>query len=114
MPLRSKWLISLSAIAAIAGSYILFAYDPSVTPLYPRCAFHTLTGWQCPGCGTTRALHQLLHGHVIEAFRFNAMLFVFAPFLILATARPRWFMQAWIGWTAAALLIIWGVVRNLW
>jgi uncharacterized protein DUF2752 len=109
-----KWLFGLSAFAAIAASCVLFIYDPSSTPLYPRCVFHSLTGWQCPGCGTTRALHAVLHGNVLEALRYNAMLFAFAPFLILATARPRWFQRAWIGWAAAALLIAWGVGRNLW
>jgi uncharacterized protein DUF2752 len=110
---RSKVLPVACSLAAIAGVWILYVFDPSVTPFYPRCAFHALTGWQCPGCGMTRGLYQLLHGHIREAFRFNAMLFVFGPFLVAATARPQWLERPWVGWAAATLLIAWGIVRNL-
>ena len=103
----------MCCLAAFAGAPILFAYDPSVTAFYPRCVFHSLTGWQCPGCGTTRALHQLLHGHFRDAFRFNAMLFVFAPFLATAAAKPEWFRRAWVGWTALMLVVGWWILRNL-
>ena len=110
---RSKVLFVACCLAAIAGGWIVFVYDPAVTPFYPRCAFHALTGLQCPGCGMTRGLHQLLHGRIGEAFRFNAMLFVFGPFLLAATARPQWLERSWVGWAAASLLIAWGIVRNL-
>ena len=35
---------------------------------------------QCPGCGATRALAALLHGHVIEAMNFNALITLLLPF----------------------------------
>jgi hypothetical protein len=99
-------------------------FDPSTTPFYPRCAFHALTGWQCPGCGATRALYQLLHGHIREAVRFNAILFLLGPFLLIAggsevrtyindAPRPRWLERPWIGWAAATLVMTWWIGRNL-
>jgi hypothetical protein len=32
-----------------------------------------LTGWNCPGCGATRAAYQLLHGHLFRALHDNAL-----------------------------------------
>jgi len=37
-----------------------------------------LTGIYCPGCGLTRGFHALLHGDVLTALHFNALLPVFA------------------------------------
>ena len=40
------------------------------------CLFYELTGLYCPGCGSGRAAIALLHGHVLEAFSHNALLFL--------------------------------------
>ena len=42
----------------------------------PDCAFYRLTGFYCPGCGSGRAVSALLHGHLLEAFRWNPLLFL--------------------------------------
>jgi hypothetical protein len=74
--------------AVVAGSLalaaiVLFCFDPSRVPIYPVCLFHRTTGLLCPGCGGLRAAHQLLHGHLVAAFRFN-------PLLILALPPGLW------------------------
>ncbi|HVG92429.1 MAG TPA: DUF2752 domain-containing protein, partial [Alphaproteobacteria bacterium] len=46
---------------------------------YPICMFHAITGWQCPGCGGTRALYHLLHLHIGQALHYNALVTVVAP-----------------------------------
>lgn len=61
------------------GSVVLYACPPTEYSFYPRCLFHALTGWQCPGCGGTRALYHLLHLHVGEAMHFNALVTILAP-----------------------------------
>jgi hypothetical protein len=51
---------------------------------------HTSTGLFCPGCGALRSLHQLLHGHLAAALRFNPLLVLslpFAAFFFLRCAR---------------------------
>ena len=55
---------------------------------FPGCPFRLLTGFTCPGCGTTRALHQILHGHFDTAFTLNPLLLLLAiPFLLFALIR---------------------------
>ena len=98
---------------AVAGLAVLYAFDPATSRFYPPCAFHSLTGLQCPGCGGTRALHQLLHGNVRAAFQLNPMLFAAMAFVPVAVMRPSILTKPWFAWTAAAVLVTWGVLRNL-
>src|SRR5436190_16352264 len=68
--LSVAWI--LGGCVAVAGMAILFWFDPAGHGFYPVCAFHQVTGLLCPGCGATRALHQILHGHLTDALRLNA------------------------------------------
>lgn len=70
-----------------AGTSYLFLFEPGKTGFFPVCPFRTLTGFICPGCGSTRGLHRLLHGDVVGAFEFNPLLIVFLPFLVYALVR---------------------------
>lgn len=71
------FVISISII-------VLYKYDPSVTDsnLYPDSIFRQLTGFYCPGCGATRALHEILNGNVQAAFEFNPLVVIFLPYCI--------------------------------
>ena len=71
----------------IAGSVYLFVFEPGRTGFFPVCMFRFITGLTCPGCGTTRALHEILHGHFQNAFMLNPLLLVAIPFLVFAFAR---------------------------
>ena len=71
----------------LAGAAYLFLFEPGKTGLFPVCLFRFLTGYQCPGCGSTRAMHQLLHGHVVAAFELNPFFLVAIPFLMCALIR---------------------------
>src|SRR5437764_2643453 len=112
--MRSRTIINvLAGVAAVSAAAILYRVDPAMSHLYPRCVFHDLTGLQCPGCGTTRALHHLLHGDVAGAFRLNAMLFVAVPFAAVAAASRRFATHPWTGWTALGVTFGRWVLRNL-
>lgn len=116
--------IGLLFVAAAAAGLLAVAYafnpDGGAFP-YPRCLFRQLTGWQCPGCGSARALHALLHGRPLQAFAFNPAL----PFMValgagaLAVDRkgsPRLRRALFSAPAVAALLaavIVWTVCRNL-
>lgn len=71
----------------IAGLAYLFFFEPGKSGFFPGCPFRLLTGFTCPGCGTTRALHQILHGHFDTAFTLNPLLLLAIPFLLLALIR---------------------------
>jgi hypothetical protein len=69
---RNLLILGTAAIAAA----VLFFFDPATEGFYPPCLFRTFLGVQCPGCGSLRAAHQILHGNLAAAWALNK------PFLI--------------------------------
>jgi hypothetical protein len=65
-----------SALAAM----LLLRFPPERYSFYPECPIHELLHLQCPGCGATRAVAALLHGHFIEAMNLNALVTLLLPF----------------------------------
>jgi hypothetical protein len=110
---RNAPLYALVATVLVAGAAVVYLFDPTTTRFYPPCAFNLLTGLLCPGCGGTRALHALLHGDVAAAFAFNPILFVAMGTGAFVTVRPSLLTKTWFAWTAAAVLLGWGVIRNV-
>jgi hypothetical protein len=70
-----------------AGAVYLFLFEPGRSGFFPVCMFRLLTGLTCPGCGTTRALHEIVHGHFLAAFMLNPLLLIASPFLLFAFMR---------------------------
>jgi hypothetical protein len=86
---RSRTAITRAAaliLPLIATAAILLRFPPSRYNYYPRCPIYTLFHIQCPGCGATRALAALLHGHISEALHLNALFTIAFPFLLLCAA----------------------------
>lgn len=120
MSRKSK--IIIACVAAVAAVVIYFTLNPS-THLFPRCPFLTVTGWQCPGCGSQRAVHALLHGDVAGAWRFNAALVAFLPviavmlFAELNRRRlPRLYRRVNslpVVVACGVVLVAWWVLRNV-
>ncbi|NUO76504.1 MAG: DUF2752 domain-containing protein [Lysobacter sp.] len=78
-----------AAFAAVgAGVWLLRRVDPNApdSPL-PGCLFFHFTGLYCPGCGSTRALHGLVHGDLAQAWAMNPLLFVVIPALPMLIAH---------------------------
>jgi hypothetical protein len=94
-----------------AGLVLVYRFDPEQVHFFPPCLFRALTGLQCPGCGSTRALHHLLHGEFARAFRYNPMLFAVGPFA-LAARWPGFITRRSVGWTALVVTVAYGIVRN--
>jgi hypothetical protein len=122
-----RWTAPVAALTMCAGatSYVLLA-DPTDggAGATPTCLLKLTTGFDCPGCGGTRAFWYVLHGNLPAAARHHAV-FVFAlPFL-------AYLLVAWVGremfrWrlpmprigptTIGVFLAVWGVfsvLRNL-
>lgn len=87
-------------IAGGIALILLFTFlDPSVFP-FPKCPFKSLTGLECPGCGSQRAIYHVLHGNIAESIRLN-ILFLPAIFYGL------------IGWVTSSFMpSYWPVVQR--
>jgi hypothetical protein len=83
--LSGKTILYVLCITAIliAGSVIYFNYNPVESFFFPKCPFLTLTGYKCPGCGSQRAIHALLHLDIRSAFQHNALLIISIPYILL-------------------------------
>jgi hypothetical protein len=103
---------------------VLFFFDPARCAIYPVCPWHALTGWDCPGCGTLRAFHQLTHGNLAAAWRLNPMAVALAPVgcwlglreLVWQVLGKRWpglLTRPFFGWALAVIAVVFGIVRNL-
>ncbi len=115
--------LALAAVIAF-GTAVLYRWNPATAGFYPSCPFFALTGWYCPGCGSTRALHQLLHGNLGTAFDLNPLLVMALPLVAYEIAahlldRPGWrplssayMPAAWVR-AVGATVIAFGVLRNL-
>lgn len=83
---RRSTVIAIWSLLAAGAAYV-FAFEPGKTGLFPICMFRFVTGYQCPGCGSTRALHQILHGHLVAAFMLNPLFLIALPFIFYAFLR---------------------------
>lgn len=79
------------ARAGLAGLFVIVAAVSLSTPgesaWLPGCIFFKLTGLYCPGCGSTRMLFYLVHGHPFEAFRYNALAMLVLPIVLYSLVR---------------------------
>jgi hypothetical protein len=117
------WRTALLALLPV-GCLVLYARDPADGGIYPPCPFRTITGLDCPGCGTGRALHRVLHGRVDEAFGLNPFAMLMLPVLVIALVAfawttfggrrlPRVQFPPWTGWALTAFVLAFWVLRNL-
>lgn len=121
--MRRSLIIILVLAALLVFGFIYYALDPSQSSAFPHCTFLTLTGYKCPGCGSQRAIHALLHGDVAEAFRYNAMLLISIPWIALCiyaesqrTRNPRLYFRInapLLILLYLAMVLIWWLLRNI-
>ena len=95
-PLPPRVALAGSITVLLCGAALLYHVDPSSGRL-PRCVFHSLTSLHCPGCGSTRAIHALLHGDVATAMRFNPL--TLPALALLGVAYFRWVWRIFTGST---------------
>ncbi len=70
-------------ILVITVMVIFFYIDPNIYPVFPKCPFLVITGLECPGCGSQRSFHQLLHLNIGAAFKQNPLVVIFGPYILL-------------------------------
>lgn len=83
----------LAAGGVLAATGYVALVDPNSPGHYPLCPFKAMTGWDCPGCGGLRAVHDLAHGNLAAALDQNAL----AVVVLLPVA-----VVMWLGWLRRA------------
>ena len=115
------------AVAVLVARALLLEVQPLLQRHSPGCTFRRLTGWHCPGCGGTRAFFHLLHGELAASWRMNPLVLSGLGLGLLGLLRAGWVwlarshrrmaagfpIRAWMGWLTLALVIAFGVLRNL-
>jgi hypothetical protein len=116
MKIKTKWVVGAVLTGLLAVVYYLF--DPAVYP-FPKCPLLVWTGIKCPGCGSQRAVHHLLHLDMEGAMRENLLLVLSVPYLILGYTL-QW-TQIWpdvrsrlYGYQAARVVFVVVVVFWVW
>ena len=118
------WRLVLLALAALPCLALIYARNPEEPDFYPPCMFYILTGLHCPGCGTLRGLHQLLHGNLIGAFGYNPYTMLALPFIgyaflsaLTSATRgkrlPSVFVHPALIWGLLVAVLSFWVLRNL-
>jgi hypothetical protein len=103
---------------------LLLRFPPAQYSFYPQCPIHELFHLQCPGCGATRAIAAILHGHITAAMNLNALITLLLPvaaaygllcYCRLLQRKPlRWPQPPpTILYAALTLATIFTVIRNL-
>ncbi|MGD1103396.1 MAG: DUF2752 domain-containing protein [Terriglobia bacterium] len=113
--------VPVALVALAAG--MLRVFNPATTWFFPPCPFRALTGFLCPGCGTLRALHELLNGNVGAAFKLNPLMMLLLPYVgysgassaleaVFGKALPRVFIRPAYIWILLAVILLYWILRN--
>lgn len=118
-------ITAAAAIAVIAVAAVYYLYNPAAEGAgwFPRCPWLMLTGLKCPGCGSQRAIHALLHADVAAAWRYNAALIISLPLIAVLLwgetvrrSRPdtyRRLNSTRVIITTFSLIALWWILRNI-
>ena len=122
--IQELYCLATASVAGIVAIILLRSFDPATSGFYPPCPVFYLTGWYCPGCGSLRALHQLLTGNLAAAWAMNPLTVLLLPFLAYGLSSealrllrgkgfPKIFIPSeWIQ-VLCAVIILFGIARNL-
>jgi len=125
---KHRLIIAVGFAVMVFGALaVLRTSHPHEVRLIPDCPSITLAGLYCPGCGSLRATHHLLHGRVSSSLAQNPLtmlvgvpVFAIGAVLLLywALGRPA---PAWTRsrmtvitlFTVGILLVVFGAMRNI-
>lgn len=87
---QDRWILAATALAVVAGVWILRTWDPNAEGnFFPKCIFKAVSGFDCVGCGLTRALHALAHGDLMRALDMNPLVVLLVPLVPLMILDAR-------------------------
>lgn len=114
------------SVLLVAALYVFYTFDPEIQPVFPKCPFLLVTGYECPGCGSQRAIHNLLHFNIGAAFRYNAFMLLALPYIFLGVyleyfggrrlhpGLEKIFFGKWAALLVLGVIIGFWIGRNIW
>ncbi len=106
-------LAVLAAVAGLVGLACLYFWDPAEIAHFPKCPFFALTGYQCPGCGTLRGIHALLHLHLADALKHNLFMVASLPVVLLLLLWPKFRLSVASAYVILGATLAWWLIRNM-
>lgn len=111
--MKLRTITGMAVAVILCGLAVIYRFPPTEHSFYPRCPIYLATHWLCPGCGSTRALHALLHFDVQTALHYNALFTLLFPvaavwfgFICYRTMRYDQFPNLAFPRSVAACLIV--------
>jgi hypothetical protein len=93
---RSRLAGTLVVAGAIgAATLALRLRDPHDAGSWAYCPWKLLTGLDCPGCGSLRAVNDLTHGDLVAAASSNLLFVVAVPVVVVLWLL--WLRRSWTG-----------------
>lgn len=117
MKTKNKIILCIIGISCLLLFYHFL--DPAHCLLAPKCPFKLLTGYQCPGCGSQRAIHSFLNGRILEGIQYNyllppSLLYILALLISPKGSRLYQALTSSVAcWILFAVIILWWIGRNV-
>tara|TARA_R110002051_G_scaffold197582_1_gene265073 strand:- start:15043 stop:15462 length:420 start_codon:yes stop_codon:yes gene_type:complete len=124
-------LIKYGLLLMVVPVFFLLRYyylnDPEIAQkgtIFAVCPFHYMTGYHCPGCGSQRAIHDLLNFRIWEAIKHNVLLLVViivfigkGYYLLSKKYFPKYMYdlngRPWFTYGLVALVFGYWILRNI-
>ncbi len=75
MATKTKIIFIVGIVIILFGVLSLYFFiNPSEYNFFPKCPLYSYTGIYCAGCGSQRAIHQIINGNILTGIRHNYLL----------------------------------------
>ena len=112
-------------VLVVSAVFLFYFFDPDKVAFFPKCPFLMVTGCECPGCGSQRAIHDALHFDFRRAISHNALILFLIPYVLLGVffrifnvgARfpkiEKFFFGKWAAIVVLSIIIAYWIGRNI-
>jgi hypothetical protein len=111
-------------VGGILLAFLYFYVNPSSVNFLPKCPLYVTTGIYCPGCGSQRATHELLHFNLLGVLKQNALyvlgLLILAYHLIVSLYNSIFHKNVYnyiyhpkTPWILLIIILVFWILRNL-
>ena len=121
---KKRTIIILTELTIVIFAVIL-VNTVNITQYTIGCWFYQATGLQCPSCGGTRCIINIVQGNFKEAFFLHPIYFITVVYLLIVNIIyiinidrkekiAKWiYPKPWYAIVLAVILIVYGFLRNI-